>query len=223
MPDNTTMPQIAPSLLSADFSNLERELEKIGEAGYLHLDIMDGQFVPNISFGPVLIRKLRKLSGAVFDTHLMIAQPDRYLDDFIEAGCDIITVHQEACTHLHRTVDYIKKKGVKAGVSLNPATPLSAVKEILPDLDLLLIMSVNPGFGGQTFIPAALDKLRRARAAIDRVRAEQGREILLEVDGGVNLQTIDQVVSCGPDLIVAGSAVFKGDARKNFQELSKHL
>jgi len=223
MPDNTSMPWIAPSLLSADFSNLERELEKVGEAGYLHLDIMDGQFVPNISFGPVLIKKLRKRSEAIFDTHLMIAQPDRYLDDFIEAGCDIITVHQEACTHLHRTVDYIKKKGVRAGVSLNPATPLSTVEEILPDLDLLLIMSVNPGFGGQTFIPSSLDKLRRAKAAIDRIRAEQGREVLLEVDGGVNLQTIDQVVECGPDLIVAGSAVFKGDARKNFRELSKHL
>jgi len=217
------MPHIAPSLLSANFSNLERELEKVKEATYLHLDVMDGQFVPNITFGPVVIKRLRTLSKMKLDTHLMIADPERYLDDFIDAGSDIMTVHVEAAKDLHGTIEYIKKQKVMAGVSLNPATPLSSVEEVLPELDLLLIMSVNPGFSGQRFIPSSLEKLKKARAMIDAIQKESGRKILLEIDGGVNLETIDDVVACGPDLIVAGSAVFKGNARKNFLELSSHL
>ena len=217
------MPHIAPSLLSANFSNLERELEKVKEATYLHLDVMDGQFVPNITFGPVVIKRLRTLSKMKLDTHLMIADPERYLDDFIDAGSDIMTVHVEAAKDLHGTIEYIKKQKVMAGVSLNPATPLSSVEEGLPELDLLLIMSVNPGFSGQRFIPSSLEKLKKARAMIDAIQKESGRKILLEIDGGVILETIDDVVACGPDLIVAGSAVFKGNARKNFLELSSHL
>ncbi len=217
------MAQIAPSILSADFANLQGELKKVGKANYLHLDVMDGHFVPNISFGPVLIRKLRGLTQQVFDTHLMIETPDRYLDDFIKAGADILTVHLEATPHLHRTVTYIKESGIKAGVSLNPATPLTAIEEILPELDLLLLMSVNPGFGGQKFIPSTLDKLRRARTMLDVLEEETGRKILLEIDGGVNLETIDEVLACGPDLLVAGSAVFKGDAEKNLQTLMSRL
>ena len=217
------MPHIAPSLLSANFSNLERELEKVKEAKYLHLDVMDGQFVPNITFGAVVIKQLRSLTEMKFDTHLMITDPERYLDDFIDAGSDIVTVHVEAAKDLHGTIEYIIKQKVMAGVSLNPATPLSSVEEILPELDLLLVMSVDPGFGGQKLIPSSLEKLRKARAMINDIKEKHGKKILLEIDGGVNLETIDDVVACGPDLIVAGSAVFKGDARKNFLELSKHL
>ena len=217
------MSHIAPSLLSANFSNLERELEKVKEATCLHLDVIDGQFVPNITFGAVVIKHLRKLTDMTFDTHLMIVDPCRYLDDFIDAGSDIVTVHVEAEKNLGKTIKSIKERGIKAGVSLNPKTPLSSVETILPELDLLLVMSVNPGFGGQKLIPQALAKLKAARAMIDGIQEESGRKILLEIDGGVNRDTIDDVVACGPDLIVAGSAVFKGDARKNLLELSKHL
>ena len=218
------MPHIAPSLLSSDFSNLEAELEKLPDVRYLHLDVMDGQFVPNITFGPMVVKHLRKRTKAIFDTHLMIVDPDRFVKDFVDAGSDIVTVHAEATSHLHRSIQHIKSLGAKAGVSLNPATPLCMVEEILPDLDLLLIMSVNPGFGGQKFIPSALEKLRLAREMVDAVREVSGHEILLEIDGGVNLETIDAVMEAGrPDLLVAGSAVFGGDARQNFLELSKHL
>ena len=223
IPATTTMPRIAPSLLSADFSNLERELENVKEATCLHLDVMDGQFVPNITFGPTVIRQLRKLTDMTFDTHLMIVDPSRYLDDFIDAGSDIVTVHVEAEKNLRQTITSIKERGVKAGVSLNPATPLSSVEDILPELDLLLVMSVNPGFGGQKFMPSSLEKLKEARTMIDAVQKGSGSKVLLEIDGGVNLETIDAVAACGPDLIVAGSAIFKGDARKNFLDLSSHL
>jgi len=216
------MPTIAPSILSADFSNLEKEFKKLKTARYLHLDVMDGHFVPNITFGPCVVKSIRKITDMVFDTHLMIAEPDLYLDDFIEAGADIITVHYEAVKHIHRTVNYIKRRGLKAGVALNPATPLSSVEEILLELDLLLIMSVNPGFGGQKFIPSALDKLRRARKLIDEVEKETGKKVLLEIDGGVNLHNIDEIVKCGVDIIVAGSAVFKGNAEKNLKQLQSH-
>ena len=201
------MPHIAPSLLSANFSNLERELEKVKEAKYLHLDVMDGQFVPNITFGAVVIKQLRSLTKMKFDTHLMITDPERYLDDFIDAGSDIVTVHVEAAKDLHGTIEYIKKQKVMAGVSLNPATPLSSVEDILPELDLLLVMSVNPGFGGQKLIPFTLDKVRRLRD----LASENGYGYAIEVDGGVNAATLDAVVGAGADVLVMGAAIFAAE------------
>jgi ribulose-phosphate 3-epimerase len=201
---------ICPSILTADFACLGDEVTAAFEAGirWLHLDVMDGRFVPNISFGPLLVRGLKPIAdryGAIVDAHLMIADPDRYLEDFAGAGCDYITVHAEACTHLHRTVQQIRSLGKKPGVALNPATPLSAVEEVLPDLSLLLIMSVNPGFGGQKFIPSSLDKLARARRMIDE-RGLSGIE--LQVDGGVNKDLIAAVRDAGATATVAGSAVY---------------
>ncbi len=198
---------VAPSILSADFARLGEELQRLetAKADWIHVDVMDGMFVPNLTLGPPIIEALRKHSTLPFDVHLMIEQPDRYLADFGDAGADIITVHAEACPHLHRTLSEIRRLGCKAGVSLNPATPVSVIENVLDALDLVLIMSVNPGFGGQTFIPQSLNKLAQVKTLI----AE--RPIFLEVDGGVSPKNAAEVRAAGANVIVAGSAVFKAD------------
>ncbi|MEW8972772.1 MAG: ribulose-phosphate 3-epimerase [Tissierellaceae bacterium] len=203
------MAMLAPSLLSADFANLREEISKIekGGADYLHLDVMDGTFVPNISFGAPVIKSLRRITELPFDVHLMVDKPERYIEDFVDAGADIITVHEEATTHLHRTIQLIKSFGVKAGVSLNPSTPVENLEYVLDDIDLILIMSVNPGFGGQSFINSMVDKIRKTREIIDR----KALDIILEVDGGIKLNNARNMVELGVDLIVSGSDVFGAD------------
>ena len=197
---------IAPSILSADFARLAEEVAAVERAGadFLHIDVMDGHFVPNLTIGPPIVAALRKVTKLPLDVHLMITNADAFIAEFAEAGADYLTVHVEACPHLHRTVQSIKERGVKAGVTLNPATSLSTIEEILPDVDLVLIMSVNPGFGGQTFIASCLQKTASARAMIDRT----GSRALLEVDGGVKIDNAAQVLAAGADVLVAGSAIF---------------
>ena len=198
--------KIAPSILSADFTRLGEQVADVTEAGadYIHLDVMDGRFVPNITFGPVVIENLKEYTSLPLDAHLMIVEPERRIADFISAGVDHVTVHAEACTHLHRVLQQIKDGGCRAGVALNPATPVAAVEEALPFLDIVLILTVNPGFGGQTLIPHVLYKVSRLRAIID----ERGYDVELEVDGGVNTQTAPAVVNAGTHTLIAGSAVF---------------
>lgn len=200
--------RIAPSILSADFARLGEEVRAMTAAGadYLHIDVMDGHFVPNITIGPGVIKALRRHSDRPFDVHLMIAPVDPYIRDFAEAGADIITVHPEAGPHLHRTIQLIKSLGKKAGVSLNPATPIEALDHVLDDLDLVLVMSVNPGFGGQSFIRGQLEKIRTLRKRIDAT----GRAIDLEVDGGINAETAREAIAAGADVLVAGTASFAG-------------
>ncbi|WP_366555743.1 ribulose-phosphate 3-epimerase [Aquibaculum sediminis] len=205
------MPQslkISPSILSADFARLGEEVAAVSQAGadYIHVDVMDGHFVPNITIGPQVVKALRPHSALPFDVHLMIAPVDLYIADFAEAGADIITVHPEAGPHLHRTIQLIKAQGKKAGVSLNPGTPVEVLDPILEDLDLVLIMSVNPGFGGQSFIPSALRKIEAVRKRIDSL----GKTIDLEVDGGINEETARQAIAAGADVLVAGTATFRG-------------
>jgi len=200
------MQKIAPSILSADGSRLGEEIAAVEAAGadLLHIDVMDGHFVPNITIGPGLIASLRKKTRIPFDVHLMIENPERYIDDFAEAGSDWITIHVEATVHLHRLVSVIREKGVRAGVSLNPATPLSLVEPILPEIDLLLVMTVNPGFGGQKFIEGMLPKIAEAK----RLIREIAPEVLIEVDGGVTRKNIRSIADAGADILVAGSSVF---------------
>lgn len=197
---------IAPSILSADFSVLGEEIAAVEAAGadWIHIDVMDGHFVPNITMGPGVVKSLRKMTVLPFDVHLMIESPEQYIQPFAEAGSDRITVHMEALIHLHRTVSQIKELGLKAGVSLNPATPLSFVESILTDIDLLLIMTVNPGFGGQQFIQTMLSKIRQARELIDRFAPA----VLLEVDGGVTLTNMPAILKAGADVLVAGASIF---------------
>ncbi|MBQ6370002.1 MAG: ribulose-phosphate 3-epimerase [Firmicutes bacterium] len=200
------MVQLAPSILSADFSRLGEDVRKIEEGGahLIHVDVMDGHFVPNISFGAVVMKSLAGKSGLPFDVHLMIENPDAYLEEFVTPQTEYITVHQEACTHLHRTLQHIRSTGVKAGVSINPATPLCMLEEVLEDVDLILIMSVNPGFGGQKMIPSVLHKIEQ----LVEIREERGLKFQIEIDGGVKTDNIAQVRAAGTDIIVAGSAVF---------------
>ena len=198
--------RIAPSILSADLLQLEEQVKAVAEngAGFIHVDVMDGHFVPNLTFGPNMVKALKRITDLPLDVHLMISNPDQYIDTYARAGADILTVHQEACTHLHRTLQTIHQAGIKAGVSLNPATSLSTIENVLDDMDLLLIMTVNPGFGGQKFIPQGLKKIAQARKMIDAA----GHNILLEVDGGVDTQTVESIVQAGAWVLVSGSAIF---------------
>lgn len=212
------MKKIAPSILSADFSRLAEEIAAIEKAGadLIHIDVMDGHFVPNITIGPGVVAALRKTTKLPFDVHLMIENPERYVETFSKAGSDMITVHVEATHHLHRTIMSIKEHNIKAGVSLNPATPLIMVEPILPDIEHLLIMTVNPGFGGQQFIARVLPKIRKAKKLIDAMASN----VLIEVDGGVTLENIAAVAEAGADIIVAGAAIFgNGDYVRTIEEM----
>ncbi len=204
---------LAPSILGADFKRLGEQVQEVDRAGapYIHLDIMDGAFVPSISFGMPVIESLRSCTDRVFDVHMMVEEPGRYVDAMKKAGADLICVHQEACLHLDRTINQIKEAGLMAGVALNPATPVSTLSCILDQVDMVLIMSVNPGFGGQKFIPYTLEKIRELRNLFN----EKGLSTRIQVDGGISPSNVREVIEAGADVIVAGSAVFKGDAKKN--------
>ncbi|CUX66816.1 Ribulose-phosphate 3-epimerase [Clostridium sp. C105KSO15] len=213
------MLKLAPSILAADFKNLGQQVAEVSEAGaqYIHLDVMDGTFVPSISFGMPVIGSLRSCSDRVFDVHMMVEEPGRYINDIKEAGADLICVHAEACIHLDRTINQIKEAGLKAGVALNPATSLSVLDFILPEVDMVLIMTVNPGFGGQKFIPYTLDKVR----ALRRICTKRNLETDIQVDGGVTCDNVRELIEAGANVFVAGSAVFKGNAAENTKAFLK--
>jgi len=219
MPGNPLI-ELAPSILSADFAHLAKQVQAAAEggAGVIHVDVMDGHFVPNITIGPAVVRSLRKTTALPLDCHLMIENPDQYIPDFTDAGADWISVHQEACRHLNRTLHLIRDHGALAGVVINPATPIETLSEVLDIVDYVLVMSVNPGFGGQKFIPGALRKIRK----LSELRAQRGLSYRIEVDGGVALDTVTEVVRAGAEILVAGNAVFgKGDPKENAQRLLK--
>ncbi|MBU6081347.1 MULTISPECIES: ribulose-phosphate 3-epimerase [Allobacillus] len=204
------MVKIAPSILSADFAKLGEEIKEVESAvDYIHVDVMDGHFVPNITIGPLIVDAIRPVTDLPLDVHLMIENPEHYIQAFVDAGADIITVHQEACPHLHRVVQQIKQAGVKAGVVINPATPVESIEYVLEDVDLVLVMTVNPGFGGQSFIPSGLNKIKQ----LFDLRSEHGYSYEIEVDGGVNQETAKQCIDAGADVLVAGSAIFNKDNR----------
>ncbi len=214
--------KIAPSILSADFSKLGKQVEMLDEGGadYIHIDIMDGHFVPNLTFGPLVVRAIRGRTKLPFDVHLMMTNPMDYIDEFVDAGADIITVHAEVLPHLHRAIQQIKQKGVKAAVSLNPSTPLSVLDYVLEDLDMVLLMTVNPGFGGQEFIPAMIDKIKELRKKIDALNLD----VDIQVDGGLSLDNIREVAQVGANIFVAGSAVFSApDPKQMIQDMKKEV
>jgi ribulose-phosphate 3-epimerase len=200
------MVKIAPSILSADFARLGEEIVAVEKAGadYIHIDVMDGHFVPNITIGPLIVEAIRPVTKLPLDVHLMIENPDQYIENFAKAGADYITVHVEACRHLHRTIHHIKSFGIKAGVVLNPATPVESIQHILADIDMVLLMSVNPGFGGQSFIPEVLPKIRKVKEMADSIE----KELEIEIDGGVNSETAKQCMEAGANVLVAGSAIY---------------
>jgi len=219
---NEKFNKISPSILSADFSRLKEEVQAVEKAGadYIHVDVMDGHFVPNITIGPMIVESLRKMTSLPLDVHLMIRNPDEFLTAFVEAGAGILTVHVEACPHLHRTLTEIKKRGVRAGVSLNPATPLCLIEPALEYADLVLVMTVNPGFGGQEFISAMLPKIKQLRSLIDR----KGWNLELEVDGGIKVDNIGAVAKAGADVFVSGSGIFKtSDSGKTITAMREEI